>query len=118
MSFWWEVASPSCAPRGVYARTERCKRYEDLQEHPRDSWQQFSNLPWSSCGEGNIPNSGPPSSREPGFKVKTIQIDLFFGVEMQEATTSVRNQHFEQKRRDDFEKKQQDEASREEKGRV
>jgi hypothetical protein len=37
---------------------------------------------------------------------------------MQEATTSVRNQHFEQKRRDDFEKKQQDEASREEKGRV
>lgn len=53
-----------------------------------------------------------------GFQVKTIQIDLFLEVEMQEATTSVRNQHFEQKRRDDFEKKQQDEASREEKGRV
>ena len=49
--------------------------------------------------------------------VKTTQSDPFFGV--QEATqVRVRNQHFEQKRRDDFEKKQQDEASREEKGRV
>ena len=107
-----------CSTRSLCANGKMQEIWRSNREHPRDSWQQFSNLTWRSCGEGNIPNSGPPSSQEPGFKVKTIQIDLFFGVEMQEATTSVRNQHFEQKRRDDFEKKQQDEASREEKGRV
>ena len=50
---------------------------------------------------------------------KLLKSIFFFGVEVQEATKlRVRNQHFEQKRRDDFEKKQQDEASREEKGRA